>query len=134
MSDSLRSHGLQPTRLLCPWDFPGNSTGVDCHFLLQQMFENKCCNVIQNTPEFLRFIVMFSFNESQKVNMKSNQRRKLTYFGKSYSETECRFLNINNQFRVEQSDLIACRSILTEILKEVLLGKSSKMKKRESQK
>ena len=33
MSDSLRPHGLQPTRLLCPWDFPGNSTGVDCHFL-----------------------------------------------------------------------------------------------------
>jgi len=24
-----------PTRHLCPWDFPGNSTGVDCHFLLQ---------------------------------------------------------------------------------------------------
>ena len=26
MSDSLRPHGLWPTRLLCPWDFPGNST------------------------------------------------------------------------------------------------------------
>ena len=25
-------------RLLCPWDFPGNSTGVDCHFLLQEIF------------------------------------------------------------------------------------------------
>ena len=25
-----------PARLLCPWDFPGNSTGVDCHFLLQK--------------------------------------------------------------------------------------------------
>ena len=23
MSDSLRPHGLQPTRLLRPWDFPG---------------------------------------------------------------------------------------------------------------
>ena len=28
MSDSLRPRGLQPTRLLCPWDFPGKSTGV----------------------------------------------------------------------------------------------------------
>ena len=28
-------HGLQPTRLLCPWDFPGKSTGVGCHCLLQ---------------------------------------------------------------------------------------------------
>ena len=31
MSDSSRLHGLQPTRLLCPWDFPGKSTGVGCH-------------------------------------------------------------------------------------------------------
>ena len=29
MSDSLRPHGLQPTRLLCPWDSPGKNTGVD---------------------------------------------------------------------------------------------------------
>ena len=31
---SLRSHGLQPARLLCPWDFPRKNTGVGCHFLL----------------------------------------------------------------------------------------------------
>ena len=30
MSDSSRPHGLQPTRLLHPWDFPGKSTGVGC--------------------------------------------------------------------------------------------------------
>ena len=30
--DSSRPHGLQPTRLLCPWDFPGKSTGVGCHW------------------------------------------------------------------------------------------------------
>ena len=24
-----------PTSLLCPWNFPGNNTGVGCHFLLQ---------------------------------------------------------------------------------------------------
>ena len=32
--DSSRPHGLQPTRLLRPWDFPGKSTGVGCHCLL----------------------------------------------------------------------------------------------------
>ena len=37
VSDSLRPHGLQPTRLLCPWDFPGKSTGVGCHCLLRKM-------------------------------------------------------------------------------------------------
>ena len=29
-----RPHGLQPTRLLRPWDFPGKSTGVGCHCIL----------------------------------------------------------------------------------------------------
>ena len=35
MSDSSRLHGLQPTRLLHPWDFPGKSTGVGCHACAQ---------------------------------------------------------------------------------------------------
>ena len=35
VSDSLWPHGLQPTRLLRPWDFPGKSTGVGCHCLLR---------------------------------------------------------------------------------------------------
>ena len=34
VSDSSWPHGLQPTRLLHPWDFPGKSTGVGCHCLL----------------------------------------------------------------------------------------------------
>ena len=37
MSDSLRPCGLQHTRLLCPWDFPGKGTGVGSHFLLHQL-------------------------------------------------------------------------------------------------
>ena len=35
VSDSSRPHGLQPTRLLHPWDFPGKSAGVGCHCLLR---------------------------------------------------------------------------------------------------
>ena len=27
--------GLQPARLLCPWDSPGKNTGVGCYLLLQ---------------------------------------------------------------------------------------------------
>ena len=37
MSDSVRPHRRQPTRLPCPWDSPGKNTGVRCHFLLQYM-------------------------------------------------------------------------------------------------
>ena len=35
MSDSVRPHRRQPTRLRHPWDSPGKNTGVGCHFLLQ---------------------------------------------------------------------------------------------------
>ena len=38
VSDSLWPYGLQPTRLLCPWDSPGKNTGVGSHFLLQGIF------------------------------------------------------------------------------------------------
>ena len=38
VSDSLRPQGLQPTRLLCSWDFPSKNIGVGCHFLLQGIF------------------------------------------------------------------------------------------------
>ena len=37
MSDSVRPHRRQPTRLPRPWDSPGKNTGVGCHFLLQRM-------------------------------------------------------------------------------------------------
>ena len=36
VSDPQRPHGPQPSRLLHPCDFPGKSTGVGCHCLLQQ--------------------------------------------------------------------------------------------------
>ena len=36
MSDSVRPHRRQPTRLPHPWDSPGKNAGVGCHFLLQK--------------------------------------------------------------------------------------------------
>ena len=44
MLNSLWPHGLQPTRLFCPWDFPGKNTGVGCHFLLQGIFSTQGLN------------------------------------------------------------------------------------------
>ena len=44
VSDFLRPHGLLPARLLSPWDFPGKSTGVSCHFLLQGIFLTQGSN------------------------------------------------------------------------------------------
>ena len=48
MSDSVRPHRRQPTRLRCPWDAPGKNTGVDCHFLLQCMKEKSESEVTQS--------------------------------------------------------------------------------------
>ena len=44
MSDSLQPCGLQPNRLLCPWDSPSENTGVGCHFLLQGIFPTQGSN------------------------------------------------------------------------------------------
>ena len=44
VSDSLPPHGLKSTKLLCPWDFPGESTGASCHFLLQGIFTTQGLN------------------------------------------------------------------------------------------
>ena len=44
VSYSLRPQGLQPTRLLCPWDFPGKSTGVGCYSLLLGIFPTQGSN------------------------------------------------------------------------------------------
>ena len=41
MSDSVRPHGQQPTRLLCPWESLGKNTGVGCHFLLQLVMASQ---------------------------------------------------------------------------------------------
>ena len=44
ISDCLSPHGLQPIRLLCPWNSPGNNIGVGCHFLLQGIFPSQGSN------------------------------------------------------------------------------------------
>ena len=50
MSDSVRPHRRQPTRLPRPWDSPGKNTGVDCHFLLQCMNVKNESEVAQSCP------------------------------------------------------------------------------------
>ena len=41
MSNSLQPHGLQPTRLLCPWNSPGKNTGVGSHSFLKGIFPTQ---------------------------------------------------------------------------------------------
>ena len=50
MSDSVRPHRQQPTKLHRPWDSPGKNTGVGCHFLLQCMKVKNESEVAQSWP------------------------------------------------------------------------------------
>ena len=50
VSSSLGPHGLQPARLLCPWNSPGKNTGVGYHFLLQGMKVKSDSEVTQSCP------------------------------------------------------------------------------------
>ena len=50
MSDSVRPHRWQPTRLCRPWHSPGKNTGVGCHFLLQCMKVKSESEVAQSCP------------------------------------------------------------------------------------
>ena len=53
MSDSVRPHRWQPTRLPSPWDSLGKNTGVGCHFLLQCMKVKSESEVAQLCPHGL---------------------------------------------------------------------------------
>ena len=50
MSDSVRLHRRQPTRLPRPWDSPGKNTAMGCHFLLQCMKVKSESEVAQSCP------------------------------------------------------------------------------------
>ena len=64
MSDSSRPHGLQPTRLLLPWDFPGKNTGVRCHRLLLSIYELSANS--ESFTLFLHFgLLLFLFRRRQ---------------------------------------------------------------------
>ena len=53
MSNSVRSHRRQPTRLRRPWDSPGKSTGVGCHCLLR----NTYCYIQKITSNILLYSI-----------------------------------------------------------------------------
>ena len=50
MSDSVRPHRQQPTRLPRPWDSPSKNIGVGCHFLLQCIKVKSESEVTQSCP------------------------------------------------------------------------------------
>ena len=79
---TVRPHGLQSTRLLCPWESPGKNTGVGCHALLQGIFPTQglnphllpliCIEVVYSKLAFKGFqeyfLTAFEFLPTLKTN------------------------------------------------------------------
>ena len=65
--DSLRPHGLYPSRLLCPWDSPGKHTGVGCHFFLQGIFPTQ-----GSSPSLLHYRQIL-YRQSHQGNLITTQ-------------------------------------------------------------
>ena len=56
-ADSVQHFGLQPARLLCPWDSPDRNTGVGCHVLLQRVFPTQEWNPCLLCPTYYGWIL-----------------------------------------------------------------------------
>ena len=68
-----RRYGLQPARLLCPWDFPGKSTGVGCHCHFKVSF---------NFP-----LVITTSSTNQRPQMKPENPRSFLERGREWGKT-----------------------------------------------
>ena len=89
VSDSSRPHGLQPTRLLRPWDFSGKSTGLGCHCLLRKRLHKDTQNSFswtshtkRGTPAMTFDIQIFLMTVCFQMNWKA---QVILFFRSSYS-------------------------------------------------
>ena len=60
-----------PARLLCLWNFPGKNTGVDCHFLLQEIFPSQGLN--PGLPHCRQMLYHLSHQGSFSLDTPGNQ-------------------------------------------------------------
>ena len=68
VSNSLRPHGLQSLRLLCPRDSLGKNIGVDCHALLQGIFPTQGLK-----PGLCRWILYRQSHQGRHTNYNKMQ-------------------------------------------------------------
>ena len=94
MFNPQRPHGLQPSRLLHPCDFPGKSTGVGCHCLLRQTLkldiikvggdwkigEHMPCPKGADSLQLQLTFVAWDYRLSAKKKGNSRESEKLTFF------------------------------------------------------
>jgi len=84
VSNFSQPHGLQPTRLLCPWGFPGKSTGVGCH--IQCLPESNCYKVKMKQRYCRTNVVQWrsAFGWRELLNTRANwEKERLTFRNKA---------------------------------------------------
>ena len=72
---TLRHHGLQPTRLLCPWDSPGKNARVCCHAFLQGIFPTQGSN--PGLPHCRQILYHLSHQGSPRILSLKEKRMKI---------------------------------------------------------
>ena len=101
MSDPQWPHGLQPSRLLRPWDFPGKSAGVGCHCLLRSsdqgslIHRNYCWHhsaVQKGTVKLKSNSVFIIQRNASCVKKEANKSHQTSKTSKIWSSTHCSFL------------------------------------------
>ena len=107
----MQPHGLQPTRLLCPWDSPAKNTGVGCHFLLQ-------CRKVKSESEVAQSCLTFSdpMDCSQPGSSIHGifQARALEWVAISFSKSRWVLSNSLQPHELQQTTL-PCLSLSTRV-------------------
>ena len=122
MSDSSRSHGLQPARLLCPQNFPGKNIGVVCHSLLHELHLCVLFPLISNfvfihqlplggQKEVVKQVSYFSFHPDRQEKTLLNILPILTMFDRY-------FLGMLSWIWL---DSILCRTFPFELVSEICI-------------
>ena len=102
MSDSVRPHRRQPTRLYRPWDSPGKNTGVGCRFLLQ-------CMKVKSESDFAQSCLTLS--DAMDCSLPGSsvhgifQARVLGWGAIAFSACQCR--KVKSESEIAQS----CRTL-----------------------
>ena len=112
MSDSVRPHRQQPTRLRRPWDSPGKNTGVGCHLLLQCMKVKSESEVSQPCPTLsdLRDCSLpgssaHGIFPGKNTGVGCHLRAELRIQSSSYGTVECKLLGRGRAWARDQAHM-----------------------------
>ena len=86
----MRPHGLQPTRLLHPWDSPGKNSGVGCHFLLQCMKVKSESEAAQSCP---------TCSDPMDCSHQAPPSMRFSWGAIAFSVSECAYTQMNGRDR-----------------------------------